>query len=268
MLIKILLLITIIGFSSSLYAKNITGAVYTATNHAEENSIIAYQQFDDGTLNKIGEYKTGGKGTGFIELPGLPYDPKSGNPSADGIDPLESAYALWRSADNKNILVANAGNGTVSSLRVNKDFSLTLNNVVEAGSIKPLAIATHGKLVYVASMGWKKEFPNDGNLTGYLIDDKGLLSPIFYSKRFLKGRPASVEFTPDGKFLIAVELTTGAVHSYQVLEDGTLLLKSTVQSPLAKGGRFLPIPIGTKIVSKQGKNILLKLTLLIKPLIF
>ena len=256
--ISLLLLLTILGFSNSLYAKNITGAVYTATNHAEENSVIAYRQFDDGTLDKIGEYKTGGKGTGFVELPGLPYDPESGHPAADGIDPLESAYALWRTPDNKNILVANAGNGTVSSLRVNKDFSLSLNNVVKAGNIKPLAIATHGKLVYVASMGWKEKFPNDGNLKGYLIDDNGVLSPIHYSERFLKGRPASVEFTPDGKFLMSVEVTTGAVHTYKVLDDGALsnYPVSTIQSPLAKG-RFLPIPIGTKIVAKEGKNYLL-----------
>ncbi|MEH6458207.1 MAG: hypothetical protein V7749_17900, partial [Cocleimonas sp.] len=251
-----LLFITIIGFSSSLlHAKSITGAVYTATNHAEENSIIAYQQFDDGTLNKIGEYKTGGKGTGFAELSGMAYDPGAGHPGSDGFDPLESTYALWRTPDNKNVLVVNAGNGTVSSLRVNKDFSLTLNNVVEAGDINPLAIATFGKIVYVASLGKSNTHP--GNLKGYIISDIGILSPIFYSEISLKGRPASVEFTPDGKFLITVEVITGAIHSYKVLDDGTLLRVSTIQSPLTRGDRFLPIPIGTKIVAKEGKQFLL-----------
>ncbi|MGK0272750.1 MAG: 6-phosphogluconolactonase [Cocleimonas sp.] len=250
---KILLIITVIGFSSALYAKNITGAVYTATNHAQENSIIAYQQFDDGTLNKIGEYKTGGKGTGFIELSGMPYDPGAGHPGSDGFDPLESTYALWRTPDSKNILVANAGNGTVSSLRVNKDFSLSLNNVVDTGDTKPLAIATHGKLVYVASL---TSF-NKGNLRGYFIDAKGILTSIPYSKKYLKGRPSSIEFTPDGQFLVAVEVITGAIHSYKVSDDGTLLRISTIQSPVAGKGRFLPIPIGTKIVSKNGKNYLL-----------
>lgn len=256
--VKFFLFLFILGFSGSLYAKNITGAVYTATNHAEENSVIAYKQFDDGTLDKIGEYKTGGKGTGFVELHDVPYRPEDGHPAYDGIDPLESTYALWRTDDNKNVLVVNAGDGTVSSLRVNKDFSLTLNNVVKAGDIKPLAIATHGKLIYVASMGSKDEHPNNGNLKGYTIDDNGILSPISYSRRFLNGRPSSVEFTPGGNFITTVETTTGAIHTFKVLDDGSLSTYpvSSVQAPLDKG-RFLVSPIGTKIVSKKGENYLL-----------
>jgi len=252
------ILIFSLGFNSTAIAKTTTGAVYTATNNSDENSIIAYQQFDDGTLEKIGEYKTGGKGTGLIELSGKPYNPDAGHPLTDGYDPLESAYALWRTPDNKNILVANAGDGTVSSLRVNKDLSLSLNNVVKAGNINPLSIATHGKLVYVASKGRKNKFPNDGTLNGYLIDDKGLLTPILDSERHLNGRPGSIEFTADAKFLVAVEVSTGAIHTYKVLENGSLSNKpiSTIKSPLVEG-RFLAIPIGTKIISKGGKNFLL-----------
>lgn len=255
----ILLFIAIFTFSNSLFAKNFTGAVYTATNNEEENSVVAYKQFDDGSLDKIGEYKTGGKGTGFVKLSDLPYDPESGKPAVNGIDPLESAYAIWRTPDRKNILVVNAGDGTVSSLRVNKDYSLSLNNVVPAGDIKPLSIATHNDLVYVASMGYQKKYPNNGKLKGFRIDAKGILSPILYSEKFLNGRPAAVEFTPDGKHLIAVEVTTGAIHSYKVLEDGSLSYYpvTTLQSPQLSSNRYLPIPIGIKIVARDSRHFLL-----------
>ncbi|QEM82509.2 lactonase family protein [Halomonas binhaiensis] len=242
--------------SFNVMAKELTGGVYVATNNAEENSIIGYKQYSDGTLSKVGEYKTGGKGTGFVELFDLPYDPTSGHTFSDGIDPLAAAYGLWRSWDGKNVLIANAGNGTVSSLRVKDDLSLELVNVVEAGDIKPNGIDSYEDLVYVVSMGKKVEDPSEGNIKGYRIDDKGHLTPIPDSLRKLTGRPASVEFTPDGKSLLVVEITTGVIHSYAVNDDGLLSDEpvSSIDSPLASPDRFFALPIGTKIIEGQGGN--------------
>lgn len=248
--------------SFDVLAKDITGGVYVATNHASENSIVGYVQYSDGTLSRVGEYGTGGKGTGFVELFDLPYDPESGHTFSDGIDPLASAYGLWRSWDNKNVLIANAGDGTVSSLRVQDDLSLELVNVVEAGDIKPNGIASYGELVYVVSMGKKVEDPSEGNIKGYKIDENGYLTPIPDSVRDLTGRPASVEFTPDGKYLLVVEITTGVVHSYAVGSDGLLSDEpvSSIDSPLAPDGRFFALPIGTKLISGQDDNNILLVT--------
>lgn len=257
---KKLLLATMMLMSFDVLAKDITGGVYVATNKADENSIIGYVQYSDGTLSQIGEYDVGGKGTGFVELFDLPYNPESGHTFSDGIDPLASAYGLWRSWDNRNVLIANAGDGTVSSLRVQDDLSLELVNVVEAGDIKPNGIASYEDIVYVVSMGKKVEDPSEGNIKGYRIDDKGYLTPIPDSVRALTGRPASVEFTPDGKYLLVVEITTGVVHSYALGEDGLLSDQpvSSIDSPQASAERFFALPIGTKIIPGQdGNNILL-----------
>lgn len=240
--------------------RTVTGGVYTATNYEKENSIVAYRQLSDGTLQMIGKIGTGGKGTGPEELFGYPYDPKSGATFADGYDPLASAYGVWRSADKKNVLVANAGDGTVSSLRVQDDLSLKLVNVVRAGDIRPLTIASYKNLVYVASLGKKTEDPGDGNVKGYTIDGNGKLTEMPGSVRTLTGRPSSAEFTPDGKFLLVTEIISGNIHSFSVADNGLLSEKpvSSITSPKATKERFIALPVGTKIVAgKNGNNTLL-----------
>lgn len=257
---KLVLSAVFLSVSFSIAAKDITGGVYVATNNADENSIIGYTQYSDGTLSKIGEFKTGGKGTGLVELFGLPYDPKSGHTFKDGIDPLAAAYGLWRSADNKNVLVVNAGDGTVTSLRVQDDLSLKIVNRVEAGDIKPNGIASYKNYVYVASMGKKVDDPSEGNIKGYTIDENGFLKEMPDSVRTLSGRPASIEVTPDGKYLIVVEITTGLVRSYAIDSNGGLSAEpvSMIYSPEANKDRFFALPIGTKIIKgEQGNSTLL-----------
>lgn len=179
--------------SQNLDAAKITGGVYVATNNESENSLIGYRQHANGTLSQIGEFKTGGKGTGLVELFGLPHD-DTGHTFTDGIDPLASAYGLWRSWDEINVLVTNGGGGTVSSFRVQPGLTLKLVNVVKAGDVKPTSIASYKNIVYVASLGHDVGDLGDGNLKGYLIDDTGKLTEIPDSIRDLTGRPASIEF--------------------------------------------------------------------------
>ncbi len=40
------------------------GAVYASSNKAEGNTIVAFKQMGDGSLATLGEFKSGGKGTG------------------------------------------------------------------------------------------------------------------------------------------------------------------------------------------------------------
>lgn len=256
---RLLLPIFALTFSTISYGNNVTGGVYVATNYSSENSIIGYKQYEDGTLKQIGEYKVGGKGTGYEELFGDPHDPSTGHTFTDGIDPLASAYGLWRSDDNKNVLIANAGDGTISSLRVQDDLSLKLTNVIKAGDIQPTGIASYKNLIYVVSKG--KE-DSSGNIKGYTIDNKGYLKPIANSLRGLTGRPASVEFTPDGKFLMVVEITTGVIHTYKVESNGLLSDKpvSSIDSPSSSKERFFALPIGTKIIPRKDGNFTLLVT--------
>src|SRR6188508_48819 len=43
--------------------------VYLQTNDADKNEIVAFRRADDGSLEKLGTYETGGRGTGKPHLP-------------------------------------------------------------------------------------------------------------------------------------------------------------------------------------------------------
>ncbi|MCM5662200.1 lactonase family protein [Galbibacter mesophilus] len=235
-----------------------TETVYVATNNASENSIVAFNQNQDGSLTMLGEYPTQGKGTGNIEIFDWGYD--NTHPLKDGVDPLISAYGIQKTQDNSFVLVVNSGDASISSLKVNADKSLTFADKEKAGDIHPLSIATYGKVIYVASAGDGKTPPFSGNITGYTIDINGKLTPIENSTRNLNARPSCVAFTPDGKFLVVNELVTGLVKVFEVTAKGNLSEKpvSSIGSPHdAPNGRWLPIPVGFDIVNKNGNNIVL-----------
>lgn len=232
--------VALLVFSLSSSADDVTGGVYVATNNEDENSIIAWRQHADGSLSSVGEYGTGGTGSG----------------DANGMDPLISSYGLWHSWDDRNVLVANIGDGTVSSLRVQDDLSLQLTSVVAAGGKKPNSIDSWRNLVYVASVGSRSEGPGPGNVLGFTLDDQGHLEEIPGSLRVLTGEPASIEFTENGRYLVVVEFNTGIIHSWAVQDDGQLSEQpvSSIDSPTTSEERFFALPVGTKLVTREDGN--------------
>ncbi len=233
------------------------GVIYVATNHVENNTVVALGQEPNGNLEKIGEFKTGGKGTGNIEIFDWGFDET--HPLKDGVDPLISAYGVFKDQHGANIFVVNPGDGTISSLGVEEDGDLKLNNVVPAGDIHPLSIASHNDLVYVASSGSVPEPPFNGNLLGYTIANDGKLIPIPDSGRDLGARPSCIAFTSDGNFLVVTELVSGLVKVYAVGSDGQLSVEpvSMVGSPHdTENDRWLPIPVGIDIIKKRENNII------------
>ncbi|WP_103070174.1 lactonase family protein [Aquimarina sediminis] len=236
-------------------------SIYVATNKVESNSVVGFARQADNSLIPLGEFKSGGKGTGKIEIFDWGYDET--HPLKDGIDPLISAYGVFKTPDNKFILVVNAGDGTISSFKLMPDRTLLLSDTKPAGDIHPLSIATHNNLVYVASAG-SQEMPTPpftGNLMGYTINDEGQLSPIENSKRELMARPSCLAFTPNGKFLVVNELVTGLVKVYSVnSSDGTISKSPTSSIPCphdTENDRWLAIPVGFDIVEKNNKSIVL-----------
>lgn len=235
-------------------------SIYIATNKTDSNTLVGFARMTDGSMKTLGEFKSGGKGTGNIEIFDWGFDET--HPLKDGIDPLISGYGVFKSKNNKNIFVVNAGDGTISSFNVMADRTLKLADTKVAGDVHPLSIASHGNMVYVASAGTSTTPtpPFTGNLMGYKVDTKGVLTPIAESKRDLKARPSCVAFTPDGKFLVVNELVTGLVKVYGVMPDGSLSKDpiSMIACPHdVANGRWLAIPVGFDIVKKGNKNIVL-----------
>ncbi|MBV7332920.1 beta-propeller fold lactonase family protein [Chloroflexi bacterium TSY] len=224
------------------------GAVYVMTNKQDANTIVAYGRLRDGSLRKIGEFPTGGMGTGPLHPPALD--------ESDMLDPLISANALIR-VDEDFVLAVNAMSHTVSSLRVNEDYSLTLVNTVPSGGNFPNSIAFDKDLVYVTNIGTGEA--NTGNVSGFTINYDGVLSPIPNSTRTLSGpsaRPSAVSFTPDGEILVVSELNTGNFSTFLV-NKGLLSNQPVVAPPQIAEGRSDPNPIGFQIVQRRRKTFLI-----------
>src|SRR5919205_109761 len=78
-------------------ANGSSGAVYVQTNEAT-NKVVAFRRATDGTLERLGDYGTGGAG--------------------DGQPHLTSQGSVTRTGDGRHLLVTNAGSGDVSLIAI------------------------------------------------------------------------------------------------------------------------------------------------------
>ena len=224
---------------------------YVISNKAAANSVVAFGRNTAGNYVRLGEYATGGKGTGDLEIPALKKDPS--HPLANGDDPLISANALAATDDKSYLLAVNPGDGTVSLLKVNPDKSLTTVDTALSSDKFPVSIGVHGSSVVVASVGKDN---NSGSISALKID-AGKLVPVARSRRDLKARPSTIDFSSDGRHVIVNELVTGKIHAFA--HDGNTLSKkpvSTVESPRSKD-RFQAIPVGFAVKEDGDADIIL-----------
>ena len=173
------------------------GAVYTLSNSAAGNVVLAYSRAGDGTLSPIASYPTGGLGSG---------------------GGLGSQGAVTLSDNGRLLLAVDAGSDTITSFRVAKDGALTLADHVASGGVHPISVTINDRLVYVLNDG------GAGNVAGFTVDRDGDLSSIAGSARPLTGAgvgPAQVSFTPDGRSLVVTEKAANKIVTYQVAKDGT-----------------------------------------------
>lgn len=245
-------------------APNPVGAVYVMTNEintsGDGNAIAAFLRADDGSISFNGRFPTGGNGSTDFD-------------GGEGLDPLISAYSLINTPDNRFLLAVNAGSNTVSSFRINTDFSLTLIDVESTdgagtGAIGPNSIAYFDGLVYVTNIdadGDLGEPIQEGNITGFEMTATGQLFPIPNSTRELNNRPAAVRFSPNGDYLLISSINAGsnqlesfdqdALVVYGVDEQGLLSANQTdgVTSTLQNNaeGRNLPSAIGFEMIARD-----------------
>lgn len=224
---------------------------YSVTNKTDANTVVAYTSDASGTYSVMGEFKTGGTGTGDLEIPALQKD--ESHPLLNGDDPLISANSIEKTADGKHLVVVNPGDGTVSLLKVAEDGALTAVNSVKASDKFPVSIAINGDNVVVASVGNDN---SSGSIGAFQIKD-GELHEVAGSRRDLMARPSTIRFSSNGTHVIVNELVTGKIHAFA--HDGSNLSDapvSTIDSPRAEG-RFQAIPVGFTIAQRGDKDIVL-----------
>jgi 6-phosphogluconolactonase len=188
------------------------GYVYTETNAATGNAILAYARADNGTLSWLGTYPTHGLGTG------------SG---------LATQGEVILAGDGKWLLAVNAGSNDISTFRVWDNGTLTLTDRAGAQGTDPVSLTAHGKFVYVLDAG------GTGNIAGFWTAG-GMLHRIPASIRPLSGGatgPAEVAFSTNGRFLVVTERNTNMLDTYSVDSMG---LAGWAKTTASSG----PVPYG------------------------
>ncbi len=170
------------------------GFVYTETNAAAGNSIMAFARTASGQLNSIGSFSTHGTGTGAG---------------------LATQGEVVLSADGDWLLAVNAGSNDVSLFRVRDNGTLAFSDKAAAGGTDPVSVTTYGSLAYVLDAG------GTGNIAGFRVHD-GKLRAISGSTQPLSGsatNPAEIAFGTNGRFLVVTERATNMLDVYAV-NDG------------------------------------------------
>jgi 6-phosphogluconolactonase len=170
------------------------GEVYTMTNAANGNAVMAFRRAADGTLTPAGTYPTGGLGLGR----GL------GNQGGLGL-----------SDDDRWLFVVDAGSDTLSVFAVTKDGLKRTQTIPSQGS-RPVSVTSSDDLVYVLNAG-------SDTIAGFRMTRKGTLEPIADSNRPLSAAgtaPAEIQFSPDGRALVITEKATNRLVVYAVDRDG------------------------------------------------
>ncbi len=181
------------------------GGVYTMSNAASGNAVIAFGRHADGSLTHIGDFSTGGTGSGKARL------------STQG--------SVTLSANHRWLLVTNPGSDDVSVFSIGAGAAPTLVSRTPSGGDFPASVTIHGNLVYVLNQG------ND-RIVGFRLSATGQLSRIPRAAARLShdANAAQVQFNPGGTALVVTEKATNLIDTYQVRSDGRLGPRSVIAS--------------------------------------
>jgi 6-phosphogluconolactonase len=110
----------------------------------------------------------------------------------------------------------NAGSNTISSFKI-ANAGLSLVSTISSGGIRPVSVTRYNNLVFVLNA----DAP--GNISGFTINDNGMLSAIAGSTRPLSAAnvgPAQIEFVNEGTALVITEKATNKIITYTVNASG------------------------------------------------
>ncbi len=207
--------------SANASHRDVAGYVYVNDNTAPANTIAGYARHSDGTLSPLpgSPFTAGGAGLGSV---------------------TGSQGALQTARHGRYLLAVDAGSNQVSVLRIHRNGALTLvrGGVVSSNGAKPVSIAVHGGLVYVANAG-----AGGSNYTGFRLTRGGQLRPLAGSTFGLpdSASPGDVLFNGTGTNLAGTRVGSSQIDSFSVGANGRLT--AAAGSPFAAQG---PGPFGSE----------------------
>jgi 6-phosphogluconolactonase (cycloisomerase 2 family) len=200
------------------------GYVYVQTNDAKANEVVVYRRNDDGRLDRLGSYLTGGRGSGEPHLP-----------SQSSIVALDG-----------RVIVTNAGSDDVTVFAVDGD-GLTIVDRAPSGGAAPRSVAVRGDYVYVLNAGGR-------SVTGFRFADDEL-APIDGGTFALANGadPAQVAFSPDGFALLVTDRASDAIHVLRLDDSRAVAGVDTIPSSGATPYGFDIRRDGTVVVTEAAR---------------
>jgi 6-phosphogluconolactonase len=181
------------------------GAVYTSTNGASGNEVLAFDRAGNGSLSPAGSFATGGNGTG-------------GGPGGLG---NQGALAL----KGRSLYVVNAGSDSISRLIIHRGRP-HLAGITPSGGDQPISLTVRRGLLYALNAG-------SGTITGFSVNHRGALTPLPGSTEPISGTgPAQVQFSNGGEVLVVTNKATNTIDTFAVGPDG---LPGPAQSQPSEG---------------------------------
>jgi len=217
------LLALTLGLATSAQA-----VVYTLSNETENNRVIAFDidksAIGGPQIKEIGSFRTRGRGTGA---------------------PLGNQSAITTDESDRWMFVTNAGDGTITSMRLQED-GLEFVNRLSSNGHSPISVTVFGTMVYVLNegSGQQSDPPQRryDNISGFRFNAQGSLSPIKGSTRILDRTqltaPAQVGFNKSGTVLLVTEKATNQLTTFRVFQNGL-----PARQPL-KRTSAVPTPFG------------------------
>jgi 6-phosphogluconolactonase (cycloisomerase 2 family) len=195
------------------------GGVFTTTNGAEGNAVVAFARAADGSLSYTGTYSTGGRGIGGTA------------------NPLGSQFALVLSENARHLFVVNAGSDEVSAFDVRRD-GLALIDVEPSLGARPTSVAVSKGVLYVLNAGSNTitlfDVAPDGSLAARSDDTRALGAAT--------SGPGAIRVSPDGTLLAVTGRTSNTIDTYAVHADGSLgeVVTSAASGTVPFGFDFTP----------------------------
>jgi 6-phosphogluconolactonase (cycloisomerase 2 family) len=173
------------------------GGVYVSTNGASGNAIVAFARFENGALEKLGEFNTGGLGIG------------------GGGDPLQSQGSVVVSPNHQRLFVVNAGSNSISTFAIDNGAALHLLGTVSSFGSGPISLAATDTRLFVLNQ--------DNSVASYSIAGTGLPTPLGQlSLGAASDGPSTINASGDGRNVFVTERVAREIAVVALDESGNL----------------------------------------------
>lgn len=175
------------------------GGVFTETDDATSNAVVAFARRADGTLRYIANYPTDGRGLG----------------GGNVVDPLQSQYAVVLTPDHQYLYAVNAASNSVAAFAVTHD-GLEKLGTYAANGTTPVSLAATNRVLYVLNK-------TSNTVTGFRIDRGQLVAEPRWTRSLspTASGAAAIRFDRDAHLLAVTERLSNSIDVFTV-HDGRL----------------------------------------------